>query len=148
MGPRADESHRVKIPCAKPRFEAFLSLARRNGDRKRIMKKTLLAGLAGLSLAFAAGASLAAEGDAAAPAPAAAAAAPSVDNTPIVELVDNPTTKAVLDKHLPGVAEHPSYDMFKGMTLRQVEPMSQGMLDDAKMDAIQHDLDALAKPVE
>lgn len=111
------------------------------------MKKTLVAGLAGLSLALAAGAAMAAEG-AAAPAPATAAAAPSVDNTPIVELVDNPATKAVLDKHLPGVAEHPSYDMFKEMTLRQVEPMSQGMIDDEKLTAIQHDLDALAKPVE
>lgn len=113
------------------------------------MKKTLLAGLAGLSLAFAAGASLAAEGDATAPAPAPmAAAAASVDNTPIVELVDNPATKAVLDKHVPGVADHPSYDMFKGMTLRQVEPMSEGVLDDGKLAAIQADLDALAKPVE
>jgi len=112
------------------------------------MKKTLVAGLAGLSLAFAAGGALAAA-DESAPAPAPmAAAAPSVDNTPIVELVDNPTTKAVLDKHVPGVAEHPSYDMFKGMTLRQVEPMSEGVLDDAKLAAIQTDLDALAKPAQ
>jgi hypothetical protein len=103
------------------------------------MKKTLLAAIAGLSLAAAA--SVATAQDAA---PAAAAAAPSVESTPIVELVDNPATKAVLDKHVPGVAEHPSYDMFKGMTLRQVEPMSEGVLDDDKLKAIQADLEGLA----
>ncbi|MFN3522818.1 MAG: hypothetical protein ACK4YQ_11260 [Phenylobacterium sp.] len=108
------------------------------------MKRTLLAGLAGLSLALGAGVAMADE-SAPAPAPAAAHAAASVESTPIFELVDNPATKAVLDKHVPGVAEHPSYDMFKGMTLRQVEPMSEGVLDDAKLTAIQADLDALAK---
>lgn len=109
------------------------------------MKKTLVAGLAGLSLALASGAAFAADehaGHAAAP------AAPSVETSPIVDLVDNPETKAILDKHVPGVAEHPSYEMFKGMTLRQVEPMSEGVLDDEKLAAIQADLEALPKQTD
>lgn len=113
------------------------------------MKKTLLAGLAGLSLAFASGGAFAADQHAdhaghAAPAPA----GPSVETSPIVDLVDNAQTKAVLDKHVPGVAEHPSYEMFKGMTLRQVEPMSEGVLDDEKLAAIQADLEALPKQTD
>ncbi|WP_374570873.1 hypothetical protein [Phenylobacterium sp.] len=116
------------------------------------MNKTLLAGLAGLSLAAAASAALAADENATAspPAPAAAAPAPapSVDNTPIYELVDNAQTKAVLEKHVPGISEHPSYEMFKTMTLRQVEPMSGGALTDDMLTAIQADLDALAKATD
>ncbi|WP_333807755.1 hypothetical protein [Phenylobacterium sp.] len=92
------------------------------------MKKTLLAGLAGLSIAFAAGAALA-EG------------AKSVDSTPISELAADPAGKAALDKELPGLTEHPAYEQFKGMTLRQLQPMSGGVLTDEKLAAIQKDLD-------
>ena len=75
------------------------------------MKKTLIAGLAGLSLAFAA-------------IPALADGKKSVDATPIGELAADPAAKAVLDKELPGVTQHPAYDQFKGMTLRQLQPMA------------------------
>jgi hypothetical protein len=113
------------------------------------MKHTLVAGLAGLSLALSglAGTAIAADSPAAAATTAVAAApAPvSVDKTPISELVDNPATKAVLDKHIPGVAEHPSYDMFKGMTLAEVAPMSQGAVTGETLVAIQADLDKLGK---
>ncbi|MFZ4066208.1 MAG: hypothetical protein ACOYKF_01590 [Phenylobacterium sp.] len=93
------------------------------------MKKTLIAGLAGLSLAFAA-------------VPALADGKKSVDATPIAELVADPAAKAVLDKEVPGMTQHPAYEQFKGMTLRQLQPMSGGMLSDEKLAAIQTALNA------
>lgn len=93
------------------------------------MKKTLVAGLAGLSIAFAAGAALA-DGK------------KSVDTTPIAELVADPASKAVIDKELPRVTQHPAYDQFKGMTLRQLQPMAGGMLTEEKLAAIQKGLES------
>jgi hypothetical protein len=95
------------------------------------MKKTLIAGLAGLSLAFAA-------------MPALADGKKSVDATPIAELAADPTSKAILVKELGDVTQHPAYDQFKGMTLRQLQPMAGGMLTEEKLTAIQAGLDSAA----
>ncbi|HEY2358184.1 MAG TPA: hypothetical protein VGH86_12100 [Phenylobacterium sp.] len=80
---------------------------------------------------------------AAAPAPAAAAAAGplSVDKTPIGTLWANPASKAVLLKELPTLEQY--MDQIKDMTLAQVAPMSQGAIDDAKLKAIQAELDKI-----
>ena len=83
-----------------------------------------------------------------APAPAPPAAAPatgalSVETTPIETLVANPAAKAVLDKDLPGLTTHEAYDQFKGMTLSQVAPMSQGAITDDLLKTVQADLDKL-----
>ena len=67
---------------------------------------------------------------------------PTIDST-IEALVADPATKAVLDKHLPGIDRHPAYAQFKGMTLRQVAPFSQGTITDAKIAAIDTDLTAI-----
>lgn len=93
------------------------------------MKKTLVAGLAGLSIAFAAGAALA-DGK------------KSVDTTPIAELAADPSTKAILVKELGDVTQHPAYEQFKGMTLRQLQPMAGAMLTEEKLAAIQKGLEA------
>jgi hypothetical protein len=110
------------------------------------MKYTLAAGLACLSLSLG-GAALAETppAGAAATTAAAPAAAASVDATPIEALVSDPASKAVLDKHLPGVAEHPSYDMFKSMTLKDVAPMSGGVVTEETLAAIQADLAKIGK---
>jgi hypothetical protein len=97
------------------------------------MKKSLVAGLAGLSLMFAAGAALAAD------------PAPSVDATPIADLAAKPETKAILDKDVPGLTAHPAFEQFKAMTLKALQPMSQGALTDAQLAAVQADLDKLPK---
>jgi hypothetical protein len=80
-----------------------------------------------------------------APAPAAAPAAPagplSVEKTPISTLWANPAAKAVLLKELPPLEQY--IDQIKDMTLAQVAPMSQGAIDDAKLKAIQTQLDAI-----
>ena len=67
---------------------------------------------------------------------------PTIDS-PIEALVNDPATKAVLEKHLPGMDKHPAYGQFKGMTLRQVAPYSQGAITDEKIAAFDADLKAL-----
>lgn len=79
-----------------------------------------------------------------APAPAAAAAAAKFNlDTPIEALVADARAKAVLDADLPGVTTHPSYDMFKGMSLRAVQPMSNGKLTDEALKKVETDLAAI-----
>ena len=69
------------------------------------------------------------------------AASFSVDKTTIGDLWANEKTKAVLQKDVPGIDQY--MDQIKDMTLAQVAPMSQGAIDDAKLKAIQADLDAI-----
>lgn len=96
------------------------------------MKKMILASLAGLSIALASGAALAAD-------------KLTVDATPIADLAAKPETKAILDKDLPGLTAHPAFEQFKAMTLKALQPMSGGNLTDEQLAAVQADLDALAK---
>lgn len=79
-----------------------------------------------------------------APAPAAPVAAPAKLglDTPIEQLVANPKTKAVLDAELPTLAAHPSFELFKAMSLRQLAPMSQGALTDEMLGKIEPKLAA------
>jgi TolA-binding protein len=67
----------------------------------------------------------------------------SVEKTTIGALWANPTSKAVLEKNVPGIEQY--MDQIKDMTLAQVAPMSQGAIDDAKLKAIQADLDKAGK---
>ena len=101
------------------------------------MKTKILAGLAALATLAAVPAF------AQAPAAAAAGGPPSVEKTTIGALWANPATKAVLEKDVPGIDQY--MDQIKDMTLAQVAPMSQGAIDDAKLKAIQADLDKLPK---
>jgi hypothetical protein len=104
------------------------------------MKTTLFAAAAALSVLAAAPAL--AQAPASTPAPAAAGPL-SVEKTPIEALVANPAAKAVLDKDLPGLTTHESYEDFKAMTLAQVAPMSQGKITDVQLKAVQADLDQI-----
>lgn len=62
-------------------------------------------------------------------APAATAARLTVD-TPIETIVADPAGKAVLDANLPGMTTHAAYDQFKAMSLKAVQPFSNGMITD------------------
>lgn len=78
-----------------------------------------------------------------APAPAAAPAAapkPSTTDTTIGDLLDNPATKAVLDKHMPGFSSNPQVEMARGMTLRAVQPMVPDQIKVDTLDKIDADL--------
>ena len=82
------------------------------------MKTALFAALAAITLAPAAVAQTTAP--AAAPAPAGAAAPKFNLGTPVQGLVGAAKAKAVLDADLPGLTTHESYEMFKGMSLKQL----------------------------
>jgi hypothetical protein len=105
------------------------------------MSKLILAGAAALLLTAGAAA---AQTPAAPPAAMAPAGALTLD-TPIEQIVANPAGKAVLDTDLPGLTTHPAYDQFKSMSLKEVEPMSQGALTDAMLAKTGADLAALPK---
>ena len=77
------------------------------------------------------------------PAPAAAAAAKLTIDSPIEALMANPAAKAAVEAQMPGVEGHPAYGQFKAMSLKQVQPFSQGMITDdmlAKIAAALADL--------
>lgn len=76
-------------------------------------------------------------------APAASAAGAMSLDTPIETIAANPAGKAVLDKDLPGLTTHPMYDSFKSMSLKEVQPMSQGAIGDDAMKKAGADLAAL-----
>ncbi|WP_343519256.1 hypothetical protein [Sphingomonas sp.] len=70
-----------------------------------------------------------------APAPAAPAepAKPAAKynlDTPIGELLANDAAKTVLDKDLPGLTQLPQLEMIKGLSLKQLQPYSDGKLTD------------------
>lgn len=61
----------------------------------------------------------------------------------IGDLLDNEKSRAVLEKHLPGISDHPARPQFEGMTLEQVAPYSDGAVTQDLIDAIDADLKAL-----
>ncbi|WP_114521172.1 hypothetical protein [Altererythrobacter sp. ZODW24] len=71
------------------------------------------------------------------------AAAKFSTNLPIEALMADEAAAAVVEKHMPGLSEHPAYGQFKAMSLRQVQPFSQGMVTDEMLAAIDADLAAL-----
>jgi hypothetical protein len=71
-----------------------------------------------------------------------AAALPTIAS-PIKDLLNNAQTAVVMEKHLPGVGDHPMRPQFEDMTLAQVMPLSGGMISQATIDAIDTDLKAL-----
>ncbi|MDO8900097.1 MAG: hypothetical protein Q7V15_01950 [Phenylobacterium sp.] len=91
------------------------------------MRKALMTGALALSLTFAAVSGVAAQ-------------TLTVESTPVADLVADEKAKAVLEKHIPGISTHPSYDMFKGMTLVELKPYSEGMITDDTLAAIKSEL--------
>ncbi|CAN7327510.1 hypothetical protein LJR164_001813 [Phenylobacterium sp. LjRoot164] len=106
--------------------------------------KTFTAGLVGLSLSLGAMAAPALAQDAQ-DAHAGHAAALSAADTPIETIAATAEGKAALDKNLPGLTTHEAYEQFKGMSLKQVQPMSGGAISDDAVKALQADLDKLKK---
>lgn len=99
------------------------------------MTKFLIPALLGLTAATAAYA----QAPAAAPA-AAAAAQFSTENTDVGTLIDNPQTKAIVDKHIPGFSSNPQIEKARGMTLRAIQPYAGDQVTDAALAAIDADL--------
>jgi para-nitrobenzyl esterase len=65
-------------------------------------------------------------------------------DTKFGELLDNPTAKAVLLKHLPEIASAgPMLNMARGMTLKAVAGFPQAKISPEKLQAIVSDLQQL-----
>ena len=79
----------------------------------------------------------AATAPAAAPAPKAAF---SVEGTDVGTLLDNPATKAVLDKLLPGLSTNPQIDMARAMTLKQVQGYAPDKIKDEALVQVDAEL--------
>lgn len=67
---------------------------------------------------------------------------PTIDS-PIKDLLADPDTAAILEKHLPGISDHPALPQFEDMTLAEVAPYSGGEVTQAIIDAIDADIKAL-----
>lgn len=70
--------------------------------------------------------------------PAANAAGYSAETTPIGTLLDNPATRAILNKYIPGFSSTPGVEMGRGMTLKAAQPYAPSTLSNpvlAKIDA-------------
>ncbi|QGP80459.1 hypothetical protein [Sphingobium sp. CAP-1] len=81
-----------------------------------------------------------------APATAFAQAAPySTATTEIGALLDNPETKAILEKHVPGMTGNDQVDMARAMTLKDIQQYSPDAITDKVLAAIDADL-AKVKP--
>lgn len=78
---------------------------------------------------------------AAAPAPAPATRF-SLD-TPIETLLADAQANTVVEGVLPGIAGHPSYEMFKGMSFNQVAPLSNGVVTAEMLAKLQAGLTAI-----
>lgn len=75
-----------------------------------------------------------------------AKAAYSTATTPLGELIANPETKAVLEKHMPGISTSPEIEPVKGLSLKAIQPYAPDRLPDALLAAIDVDLAKVAKP--
>ena len=93
----------------------------------------------GLALAAVTAPAVVTAQDVPAPAPATTF---SVD-TPVEVLVADARAKAVLDKYLPGIDQHPAYDQFRALSLRTLAPFSQGMITEELLTKIDADLTAI-----
>lgn len=78
-------------------------------------------------------------------APAAGAVAMTKFNldTPIETIVADPAAKAVIDADIPPLTSHPAFDQFKSMSLRALQPLSQGAITDELLKKIETDLAAI-----
>lgn len=75
-------------------------------------------------------------------APAEAASATLNGDSPIEAIAADPAGKAAFEKHLPDMLAHPAYEQFKGMSLRQLAPLSGGIITDEKIAAVEAELKA------
>lgn len=101
------------------------------GTEMGMFRNLMLAGAAALAVPVAVSPAIAAE----------APAAPVYSiNTDLGTLLDNPQTKAVLDKYIHEMISNPQIDMARSMTLQQLQSYAGDALTDEKLKQIDADL--------
>jgi hypothetical protein len=66
----------------------------------------------------------------------------SIENK-LGDLLDNDTTKAILEKHMPGISTHPQIGMGRGFPLSVVANFSGGLITKELLEKVNADLAAL-----
>ena len=66
----------------------------------------------------------------------------SID-TKLGDLLDNEQTKAILEKHMPGISTHPQIGMGRGFPLSTVAKFAGGMITQDMLDKVNAELAAL-----
>ncbi|MFT3857552.1 MAG: hypothetical protein QM742_08675 [Aquabacterium sp.] len=66
----------------------------------------------------------------------------SID-TKLGDLLDNDATKAILEKHMPGISTHPQIGMGRGFALSMVAKFSGGMITEEMLQKVNAELAAL-----
>lgn len=61
-------------------------------------------------------------------------------NVPIVDLMANPKTRMVVEANFPGIAAHPMYDAFKGLSLAQLARFAKGGITDRMLSKTDYEL--------
>jgi hypothetical protein len=56
------------------------------------------------------------------------------------DLLDNEQTKAILEKHMPGISTHPQIGMGRGFPLKMVAQFSGGLITPDMLTAVDADL--------
>jgi len=59
------------------------------------------------------------------------------------DLLDNEATKAILEKHMPGISTHPQIGMGKGFALAMVAKFSGGLITEEMLEKVGAELAAL-----
>ena len=59
------------------------------------------------------------------------------------DLLDNEASKAILEKHMPGISTHPQIAMGRGFALSMVAKFSGGMITDDMLTKVDADLKAM-----
>jgi uncharacterized cupredoxin-like copper-binding protein len=70
-------------------------------------------------------------------------AAPFTVDSTIEAIAADARAKAVLDAVFPGMTSHPMYEQFKGMTVKQLQPMASDQITDAGIAKLTTELAAL-----
>jgi hypothetical protein len=65
--------------------------------------------------------------------------------TQIGTLLGDPATKAILNKHLPGMADNPQFEQASGMTLKDIQQFAADQISDKKLADIDADLAKVSK---
>ncbi len=64
-------------------------------------------------------------------------------DTPIEQIVAEPQGKAILDANIPTLTGHEQYETFKTLSLRQLQPLSGGLIPDAALEKTEAQLVAV-----
>ncbi len=59
------------------------------------------------------------------------------------DLLDNEATKAILEKHLPGISTHPQIGMGRGFALSMVAKFSGGLITEELLAKVEAELKAM-----